>query len=83
MLVELFAWALRPRFHTPSLVAPFPGQASFHVEVKDTVLECAIAPAARKLAQAFEWFRWVQQGNIHAYILYVLVAVIVSLFVWR
>ena len=45
MLVDLFAWALRPRTHLPQLGSPFARPAGFHSHVPDTVLDLWLAPA--------------------------------------
>jgi hydrogenase-4 component B len=83
MLVELFAWALRPSVHAPRLRAPFPAPSRFHSEVSDVVLERAVLPAARAVVRGFGWFRWVQQGSVHAYLLYMLIALVLAFFGWR
>ena len=35
------------------------------------------------LGRALAWFRWVQHGAVHLYILYILAALIILLMVWR
>ncbi|MBI3270268.1 MAG: hypothetical protein HYZ53_14760 [Planctomycetes bacterium] len=81
-LVDLFAWALRPRAHAPRLTAIFPPHSEFESHVPDTVLDHLLAPACRRLADAATWFRWVQQGNTNAYLFYILLTVLVLL-LWR
>ena len=82
MLVDLFAWALRPREHQPAALPVFPTATKFHSEVPDAVLDEAVAPAFRRGASVLAWFRVLQQGSIQAYILYIVIALIV-LFMWR
>ncbi len=82
-LVGLFAGPLQPRAHAPVIEGAFPAPSSFHSEVGDTVHERAVLPVIERVSRALGWFRWMQQGSVHAYILYVLVAMIVSLVVWR
>ena len=79
MLVGLFSWALRPRVHQPGHLPLFPQQADFHSEVPDTVLDKGVLPVFRFAAWSFSWFRVFQQGNIHTYLLYIFVALIVLL----
>jgi formate hydrogenlyase subunit 3/multisubunit Na+/H+ antiporter MnhD subunit len=51
LLVERFSWAIFPRaLETPRLEGPFPPRAAFRTEVPDTVLDLALAPAARAYA---------------------------------
>jgi hypothetical protein len=83
LLVGTFAWALRPRASAPALRAPFPAPSRFEIAVPDTVLDRFLLPISEALARVFRWLRWVQQGDVHAYILYVLVALIVSFLWWR
>jgi hydrogenase-4 component B len=79
MLVGLFAWALRPHARNPRIAGPFPHDASFESHVDDAVLEGAIVPASRAAVRGLGWFRFMQQGRVQEYVLYVLVAVIVLL----
>ncbi|WP_243338112.1 proton-conducting transporter transmembrane domain-containing protein [Anaeromyxobacter soli] len=51
LLVRRFSWAIFPRGAAPRLGGAFPARAAFHTEVPDTVLDLALAPAARG-------FRW-------------------------
>jgi hypothetical protein len=83
MLVGLFGWALRPKTRAPRLRELFPEPETFHSEVHDVVLDRAVLPATSQIARAFGWFRWVQQGSVHAYLLYVLIAVLFGFFWWR
>ena len=82
MLVGLFAWALRPRTHSPAVVPLFPQQTDFHSDVPDTVLDEAVLPTFRFGAWLFSWFRVFQQGSIQTYLLYIFLALI-ALLLWR
>jgi hypothetical protein len=42
------------------------------------VLDRVTLPAARSLVELSTWFRWVQRGRVHAYVLYVLLAVVLG-----
>jgi hypothetical protein len=78
-LVGLFRWALWPELETPRLARqPFPGRERLHTELPDPVLDRVTLPAARRLVQASTWFRWLQRGRTHAYVLYILVAILLG-----
>lgn len=82
MLVNLFGWALRPRRRIQRPLGVFPKAASFASEVPDVVLDETVLPGSRRLAQGLYWFRWVQQGSVQAYLLYIL-AILVFLLIWQ
>ena len=82
-LVGLFSWALRPRTHAPKLTRLFPTPERFHSEVPDLVLDRAVLPASRSAARGLVWFRWVQQGSTQLYVLYIVVALVLTLLLLR
>jgi hydrogenase-4 component B len=82
MLVEMFGWALRPRVHRPGPLQPFPGSQGFASHVPDTVLDELLMPAGHAVGHGLRWFRWVQRGSVHAYLVYIL-ATLVALLVWQ
>jgi len=73
-LVRTFSFALLPRVRAPQLAAVFPGRGAFHSEVVDPVLDRLLVPAARAFANAAGWLRLLQRGSVHAYLLYVWLA---------
>lgn len=80
-LVTMFAWALRPRIRRPVVKALFPIAAPsqrFSADVPDAVLERALAPALRAAGRGLAWFRWVQQGNVRLYVLYIVAAAVLA-----
>jgi hydrogenase-4 component B len=81
-LLRLFAWALRPRTRVQKLAEPFPEETKFHSETPDVALDLALVPAIDATGRAFSWLRWIQQGSVHVYLLYILFALIV-LMLWR
>jgi hydrogenase-4 component B len=83
LLVGLFSWALRPHVELRSPVGLFPGPSAFESHVHDTVLARAVLPASRATARALSWFRWVQRGSVHLYLLYILAALVLLLLVRR
>ncbi|MGH7297721.1 MAG: proton-conducting transporter membrane subunit, partial [Polyangiaceae bacterium] len=82
-LVGMFSWALRPETHRTDVGQVFPGAASFHSHVPDTVLDRAVIPGARVALRGLRSLRWMQQGNVHLYLLYVLAALVLLLVVGR
>jgi hydrogenase-4 component B len=82
MLVDLFAWALRPRTHNPNVTSTFPQKTHFHSEVPDAVLDEAVLPTFRLGAWLFSRFRVFQRGSTQVYLLYIFVTLIVLL-LWR
>ncbi len=82
-LVDLFAWALRPVVHPPRVGGLFPQPATFHSHVPDTVLDRAVLPLSRAGARVARWFRWVQHGNVHLYLVYVLSTLVILILVSR
>jgi hydrogenase-4 component B len=82
-LVALFSWALRPEIHTSLARGLFPSAATFHSHVPDTVLDRAVVPLSRGGASALRWFRWVQHGNVHLYLVYILATLLVLALVSR
>jgi hypothetical protein len=76
-LVEFFSWALRPDVHASTPGGLFPAPTKFRTHVPDTVLDRAVLPLSRRGASTLRWFRWVQHGNVHLYIVYILAAILV------
>ncbi len=75
-LVTLFAWALRPKTHAPHLRGPFPARADFHSHVPEVVLDGVVAPAFALVGRVTAAVRRVQRGNVHAYLLYLFVGLL-------
>jgi hydrogenase-4 component B len=82
MLVGAFAWALRPDVKRPELAGPFPGPGEFHSEIRDTVLDRMLVPSVERVDEQRRWVMWMQHGSAHAYILYILAA-LVFLLIWK
>ena len=81
-LVDLFGWALRPHVHPPKIDTLFPEDTHFESHIHDTVLEEAVNPLTRFLSWLFGLSRYLQQGSLQAYLLYILV-IVVGLLLWR
>lgn len=81
-LVGLFQWALLPRQHPPAKMELFPGKSTFGSDVPDVVLDRLVLPFFGVTAWLLCWFRWIQRGGIHSYMLYIL-AMLLILLLWR
>ena len=82
MLVSLFAWALQPVVHRPQIRELFPADAQFESHVEDTVLRRVIWPMTHAVTWLLAWGRYLQQGSLQAYLLYIL-SILVFLLLWR
>jgi hydrogenase-4 component B len=82
MSTGLFGWALWPKVHRPSLNGMFPDPAGFESHAPDLILDRLVLPLFHQVSRLLSWRRWVQQGSIHAYILYIVATLIVLQF-WR
>jgi hydrogenase-4 component B len=82
MLVDLFAWVLRPRVHRPGPMATFPKGVRFESHVPDAVLDEVVQPAFRRGARVLLSFRVLQQGSIQTYLLYIFL-ILLALLMWR
>jgi len=78
-LVRAFAFALLPRARPPQLAAVFPAASSFHSHVPDAVLDGLVLPASQRLADLLGRLRVLQRGSVHAYLLYVWIALVALL----
>jgi len=81
-LTRLFSFVLWPRTHAPTVRGSFPASTSFASEVPDAVLDRLMVPALRTVERMMVWLRWIQAGNVHLYLTYI-VAAIVLLLLWR
>ena len=78
-LVGQFAWALRPRVHKPRLAEPFPAAARLETHVEDVTLHQGVMPAWRFILRFLGHLRFLQQGSIQLYVLYVAVFAVMIL----
>jgi hypothetical protein len=79
MLVQVFAWVLRPREHRPVLDDLFPVPQSFETRVDDAVLDGVMLPASRSVSRVLDRAHLLQQGRIQMYLLYILITLVVLL----
>ena len=80
-LVDLFGWLARPERSRPGITTAQPAPTRFSERVPDLVLDRLIVPAGRRAERSIARLRVLQQGRLHIYILYVLLAVL-GLFLW-
>lgn len=82
MLVKSFSGILRPHTKRPQVKGVFPAGARFSSHVPEAVLELLYLPLLRKGNEKLSVIRRLQHGQIHLYILYTLVTLVV-LFAWK
>ncbi|MEW6283411.1 MAG: hydrogenase, partial [Candidatus Eremiobacterota bacterium] len=80
-LTDLFAGVLDTRVHAPKLEGLFPPVEEFETHTPDAFQERFYLPAYRWIRAAFTRLRWIQDGRMHLYILYIL-ACLVALLGW-
>ena len=79
MLVKLFAGILRPHAHLPAIRELFPAGARFFSHVPEVVLELLMIPLFDKADDRLAPVRRLQQGQLHLYILYVFLTLVLLL----
>jgi hydrogenase-4 component B len=82
MLGGFFTWVLRPQVQGSGKLALFPGRMQFHSHVLDIVLDEVLRPIYQAGVKVASWCHFFQAGNIHAYLSYIVVFLIVLL-LWR
>lgn len=80
MLSGLFAWVQQSRVQRPDLTPIFPGRTRYRSHVLDLVLDAGLKPMFRFGARILSSFRFIQAGNVHAYLLYIVMFLILLLF---
>ncbi|MCM2359571.1 MAG: hydrogenase [Geobacteraceae bacterium] len=81
MLVRLFGGVLRPHRESPAIKGAFPRGARFASHVPETVLELVFLPFLEWANARLGVIRRLQHGQLHLYILYTFVT-LVLLLVW-
>ena len=80
LLTSLFAWLLLPQRERVDPGGLFPAPSRFRSEVRDVVLERGLQPAFASVGRLLQRIRFAQQGRVQVYLLYVLLAILVLLF---
>jgi len=70
---------LRPRLMAPRDTALFPAPATFSADRRDPVTRGFYEPFVAGWADRLTRLRWMQQGRLNVYLVYVLVALLVGL----
>lgn len=78
-LVGLFRIVLRPMTHGPKIRGMFPLRSGFRSHVNDIVLDRVLVPWWRRLRSELARLRFLQQGSIQSYLLYILLTLLVLL----
>jgi hydrogenase-4 component B len=76
---RLLPAVLRARIHVPYRTELFPPPADLTVNADDPFTRAAYEPLLARLARRFGQVRWMQRGLLHLYILYVVIAVVVTI----
>jgi hypothetical protein len=80
MLSEwLIPKSIRPRVSTAPPSTLFPRRAEFSSDRQDPMTRALYEPSLARWADRFARLRWMQQGMLHIYLVYVLVALLVGL----
>jgi NADH:ubiquinone oxidoreductase subunit 5 (subunit L)/multisubunit Na+/H+ antiporter MnhA subunit len=81
---ELLAEHLLPRFFRPHTTRQspqglFPSKSDFGTETPDPLTEKVYEPFFRRWAERFSLLRVLQQGQVHVYLMYILLVVVLAL----
>jgi NADH:ubiquinone oxidoreductase subunit 5 (subunit L)/multisubunit Na+/H+ antiporter MnhA subunit len=83
--VRLFPRSLRPRTQHEIQPGPFPAPGSFSSQCPDPLVDRVYEPFFLRWADRFSRLRWIQQGQLHIYLLYIFVVAVAALawITWR
>ncbi|HEX9078664.1 MAG TPA: proton-conducting transporter membrane subunit, partial [Desulfuromonadaceae bacterium] len=81
MLVKLFGGVLRPHWKRPAIAGPFPQSGQFASHVPEAVLELVFLPFLERANTRLGAIRRLQHGQLHLYIFYNFVTLILLL-IW-
>jgi formate hydrogenlyase subunit 3/multisubunit Na+/H+ antiporter MnhD subunit len=76
---RLLPGVLRARIVAPESTELFPATGKLSADRQDPFTRAAYEPLLDRVARRFGKLRWVQQGLLHLYILYVVLAVVVAI----
>jgi hydrogenase-4 component B len=79
MLVNFFRSILRPRVHLPMVCGLFPKTTRFESHVPETTLDMVYIPLLQRLYDKAAPIRRMQNGQLHLYILYTFIILILLL----
>ncbi|MBU2489690.1 MAG: hypothetical protein KKA60_09890 [Proteobacteria bacterium] len=75
-IVEMFGLVLRTRRELEPPEGLFPTKATLHTHTEDLFVRGAYGPAVRLISRMADRFRWLQQGRINLYILYIVITIL-------
>ncbi|MEW6411235.1 MAG: proton-conducting transporter membrane subunit [Candidatus Zixiibacteriota bacterium] len=81
-ITTLFYRVLRTRRHLKTPEGPFPTTAAVETHTPDTFQEWLFRPILTGTERVLSVFRWLQHGNVHIYVMYILV-ILVALMFWK
>jgi hydrogenase-4 component B len=81
LLVKLFSGVLRPHGNPPAITGPYPPRSQFASHVPEAVLECLYLPFCAAVNRQLSLLRRLQHGQLHLYILYIFIT-LVLLLIW-
>lgn len=81
-ITKMFRGVLRTKQHAHAPEGIFPESASLETHTSDVFQELLFRPIFAGVRKTLEVFRWVQHGNVHLYVLYILITLLVLLF-WK
>jgi formate hydrogenlyase subunit 3/multisubunit Na+/H+ antiporter MnhD subunit len=76
---RLIPQSLRPRMSAARPTGLFPAPTSFDTDCRDPATRGVYEPLIERWGDRFSRLRWMQQGMLHVYLTYVLVALLVGL----
>ncbi len=81
-LTALFRMFLRTKTHVELPRGFFPERAKFESETSDVFQDCVYGPMFFVVSWVASKLRWLQQGRLQLYVLYIAVTVLVLL-IWK
>jgi hydrogenase-4 component B len=81
-ITDLFHGILRTRRHLQEPEGVFPKAAALETHTPDVFQELLFRPIFTGTQKALEAFRWLQHGNVHLYVLYILITLLTLMF-WK
>jgi formate hydrogenlyase subunit 3/multisubunit Na+/H+ antiporter MnhD subunit len=78
-LERLLPGRLRPHVAVKRAAEPFPAPGALSSDRRDPFTRAAYEPVLDRLARRFAQLRWVQQGHLHLYLVYIVATVVGAL----
>ena len=81
-ITRMFCGLLRTQLNLQPPEGIFPKSAFLKSHTPDVLQELLFRPIFVGIRKVLEAFRWLQHGNVHLYVLYILIALIILMF-WK